>query len=84
MAKKAVAAKKTKKDPIVDTMGKAIAAFLDTQGWNACTIGPCEVRVVHAYNNNQQKTGDATGRTLAQYEFIVKFYGHKRAVCEEK
>lgn len=60
----------------LDAMGQAVSAFLNTQGWDAFVVGPCEVRVPPNYANNQ-KTHDASGATLGQYEFIAKFYGRR-------
>ena len=69
----------TSKIANVDKMGVAIAEFLATQGWDAHVVGPCEVRVQHAYNGGT-RLGDATGKELAQYEFIAKFYGRRTPV----
>lgn len=60
-----------------DRMCHAIADYLDTQGWQAGVVGPCEMRVPHSYVGNQ-RIGDATGKTLAQYEFVAKFYGCRK------
>lgn len=61
---------------IDDAMGQAIAKFLATKGWLTNVVGPCEVRVPHSYVGNQ-RIGDVSGKTLAQYEFIAKFYGRR-------
>lgn len=73
--------KKTAKTKIAnapqDKLGHAVAAYLDTQGWDAHVVGPCEVRTVHGI--------DRSGTILQQYEFVAKFYGRKTPVpCADR
>lgn len=59
-----------------DQMAKAVGAYLGKNGWDAHVVGPCEVRT-------GTPGGDLSGRVLAQYEFIAKFYGRRTPPKEE-
>jgi hypothetical protein len=54
------------------TMCNAIGAYLDHNGWSIGTVGPCEIRV-------NDYGADKTGKTLAVYEFVTKFYGMRKS-----
>lgn len=61
-----------------DRMAKAVAGYLGKNGWDAHVVGPCEVRT-------GDNGSDPSGRALAQYQFIAKFYGRRTPpVCPEK
>ena len=56
---------------------ESIGALLSASGWQIGTVGPCEVR---AYGLD----GDKSGKALTVYEFVAKFYGMKKPVCESQ